>query len=175
MEVEWKAFDLRPGTPQGGIPRKDKPGEKRIGLAVEGHLGEMAQEAGLTMNRAPIVPFTRPAMEADEYAKSQGKFNQFHLAAFKAYWEAGKNLGDLAVLQQIAMDAGLDPAGLAQAILEHRYTDVVEEQVEFARQVGITGIPAFIMDRYLFMGAQPYDFFKMVADRVLQERVEAQG
>ena len=175
LTVEWKAFDLRPGIPQEGTPRTDRPGENKIGRPVDGALGETAREAGLVMNRAGLVPFTRPAMEAGEYAKSQERFDQFHKAAFKAYWEEGENLGDLGVLQRVAERVSLDPEGLARALRDHQYTGVVEEQVEFARKIGISGIPAFIVDRYLVVGAQPYDFFKMVVDRVLQERETDKG
>lgn len=126
------------------------------------------------MKRAPIVPYTRPAMEANEYAKSQGKFAAFHVALFKAYWEEGKNLGDPAVLQGVAQQVGLDPEGLNHALQDRRYANEVEEQVEYARHIGITGIPAFTIGRYLFMGAQPYDFFKMVVERVIQEQTAAE-
>ena len=173
--MEWKAFDLRPDTPPEGIPRYDKPGEHRIGALVDGHLGEMAQEAGLVMKRAPITAYTRPAMEAAEYAKSQDKFDEFHLALFKAYWEDGKNLGDRGVLQEIASQVGMNPEGLDQALREGHYAQIVEDQVEFARQIGITGIPAFVIGRYLFMGAQSYDFFKVVMERALQDQTSAQA
>ena len=167
--MEWKAFDLRPGTPPQGLPRPDTADQK-AGQVLAGHAGQAAQEAGLLMRRAPLVPHTRPAMEANEFAKEQGKFDPYHRALFKDYWEEGKNLGDPAVLQQAGERVGLDPAALGQALQEGRYRDAVEEQVQFARSVGITGIPAFIVDHYLFMGAQPYAFFKQVMDRVLEER-----
>ncbi len=135
----------------------------------------MAREAGLIMRRSPIVAYTRPSMEVGEFAKSQGKFDAYHLGALKAYWEDGKNLGDLKVLQEIGAAAGLDPQDVAQIVQERRYAQVVQDQVDFAHQAGITGIPAYIVGRYLFMGAQPYDFFKQVADKVLEEQQNLKG
>lgn len=172
VQVEWLAFDLRPNTPPEGIPRTDPPGEKRVGLPVDGHLGEMAQEAGIIMRRPPIVAYTRSSMEVGELAKAQGKFDDYHLGALKAYWEDGKNIGDLKVLQEIGAHAGLDPAEIAEVLQDRRYAQAVQGQVDFAHQIGITGIPAYIVGRYLFTGAQQYDFFKMVADKVLAEHEE---
>lgn len=170
--MEWQAFDLRPDTPPQGIPRSDRPGEKRISMPVDGHLGEAAAEAGLIMKRAPIVAYTRPAMQATEYAKSQGKFDEFHLALFKAYWEEGTNLGDIQALQKLGASVGLNAAELGTALQEGHYAQAVEDQVELAREIGITAIPAFIVGRYLFMGAQPYDFFKMVMERALEDQAK---
>ncbi len=169
VQVEWRAFDLRPGTPPEGLPRQDTP-EQRIGQPVTGHLGEAAQEAGLVMKRAPITPYTRLAMEANEYAKERGNFDAFHKNLFKAFWEKGVNLGDVAVLQREAERSGLDPAELGEVLRERRYAGIVEQQVQEARAIGITGIPAFIVERYLFTGAQPYPLFQRVVEQVLAER-----
>jgi len=169
--VDWQAFDLRPDTPPQGVPRQDKPGEQKIGKPVDGHLGELANEAGLTMIRAGMTPYTRPAMAACEYAKTAGKFDELHLALFKAYWERGENLGDTAVLQAAAASVGMDPAALAEALAGGAYAGQVQEQMDWAHSIGITGIPAFVVDdRYLLVGAQPYAVFKQLMDRVLEER-----
>lgn len=169
VSVEWKAFELRPGTPPQGIVRAPRPGDPEPGQPVTGHLGDMAQESGLVMRRAPVVPFTRPVFEAAEYAKAQGRFDEFHWAAFKAYWEDGKNLGDTAALKEIAYGSGLDPEGLKSCLETNQYTKTVEEQIEEAHHYGITGIPAFIIGKYLFMGAQPYEFFQKVVEQVQKE------
>ena len=123
------------------------------------------------MRRAGITPYTRLAMEAGEYAKSQGLFDSYHLALFKAYWEEGENLGDSAVLVGEADRVGLDTTGLRTVLEERSLAGEVEDQVRYAHEVGIQGIPAFIVDhRYLFTGAQPYEFFRKVMHQVMEER-----
>ncbi len=170
MAVEWKAFDLRPGTPPEGLPRPDTA-DQQAGQPLAGNAGKAALDAGLLMRRASITPFTRPAMAAGEYAKEHGKFDDYHRRLFKAYWEDGKNLGDISVLKEEAERVDLDSKDLGQALEEGRYDAEVEHQVRFAHEVGITGIPAFIVDsKYLFTGAQPYQFFKQVVDQVIEER-----
>ena len=123
------------------------------------------------MRRSSIIPYTRPAMAATEYAKEQGLFDPYHRGLFKAYWEDGKNLGDKTVLLDTAESAGLDRKELASALETGKYDQEVESQVRFAHEAGITGIPAFIVDnKYLFTGAQPYPVFKQVMDTVIEER-----
>lgn len=176
VDVEWKAFDLRPDTPPGGMPRKERPGQSPAGQPVDGHLGDLAREAGITMIRAPFTPYTRPAMQAGEYAKTVGKFDELHLGLFKAYWERGANLGDMAVLKQEAAAVGLDADDMEATLATGVFATEVQEQVDFAHRVGITGIPAFIVDgRYLLVGAQPYETFKQVMAKVLEERKAALG
>lgn len=170
LDVEWKAFDLRPGTPPQGIPRPPRHGDPEPGQPLTGPVGEAAEAAGLVMRRSNLIPYTRPAMELGEYAKAQGCFDAYHKLALRAYWEDGKNLGDATVLQELGEASGLEAEGLRRMLKERRYADAVEEAIQFAREVGIRGIPAYIIDRYLVVGAQPYPLFEQVADRVLRER-----
>ena len=150
---------MRPGTPPGGIPRIPKPG------AVDGfppNLIEYAKEVGLKLTRSSVVPCSLPALEVAEYAKGQGKFDQFHQAVFKAYWEEAKNIGLRDILLQIAQESGLDTAEVVSCLDEDRYTTLIKKQSEEAKQSGISGIPAFVIGSYLIEGAQPYSVFQGV-------------
>ncbi len=161
MQVDWKAYELRPGLPPEGIPRVPKPGEVN---GFQPHLILYADEAGLKMKRSPITPCSRPAMEVAEYAREQGKFDQFHLAVFKAYWEEAKNIGLRSVLRETAQESGLDAAEVERCLDEGRYTQVVRKQSEEARRSGINGIPAYVIGGRLIEGVPPYG--------VLQQAVE---
>jgi predicted DsbA family dithiol-disulfide isomerase len=50
----------------------------------------------------------------------------------------------------------------------------VQQQYQEALAHGINGIPAFTIGKYLFTGAHPYEFFKQVMDKVLEEGVLAE-
>jgi|TARA_B100000315_G_C14488657_1_gene546460 predicted DsbA family dithiol-disulfide isomerase len=99
-------------------------------------------------------------LEAAEYAKEQSKFDQFHLAIFKTYWEEGKNIGLTSILRDIAEKCGLDGDELEHRLNARRYTEKIEEQNEEARSLGINGVPAYIVGGYLVEGAQPYEIFQ---------------
>jgi predicted DsbA family dithiol-disulfide isomerase len=163
VEIEWRAYELRPGTPSGGISRVPKPG------AVDGfppNLIEYAEEVGLKLMRSPLIPCSLPAFEVAEYAKGQGKFDQFHRAVFKAYWEEAKNIGLRDILLQIAGESGLDTREVASCLDEGRYTKLIRKQSDEAKQLGINGIPAFVIGSCLIEGAQPYSVFQGVFEDV---------
>jgi predicted DsbA family dithiol-disulfide isomerase len=134
-------------------------------------LRSYAEEAGLIMKRASITPYTMYALEATEYAQEQGQFDDFHLAAYKAYWEDGKNLGDIAVIEELASKCGLNWPELSERLDSGYYRETVMSQFQQAVNLGIRGIPAFIVGNQLFTGAQPYDIFKLAMARA-QESME---
>ncbi len=155
--MEWRAFEIRPGTPVEGKPRRQKPGESNeLSPAVK----ELAEAISLPMIRPSFLASSRPALEAAEFAKEQGKFEEFHLAVFKAYWEDGRNIGLRSVLRDIAIECGLDADEMEKSLVEGRYAEEVDRQNEEARQMGINGIPAYIIGRYFVEGAQPYEVFQ---------------
>lgn len=164
--MEWKAYELRPGLPPEGIPRTPKPGEVN---GFPSYLNERAEALGLKLKRSPIVPCSRPALEAAEYAKEQGKFEPFHLAVFKAYWEEARNIGLISVIREIASAGGMNADEVESCLKEGRYTDTVKEQSEHAKQSGIKGIPAYIIGDFLIEGVEPYQFFQRAVEAALKK------
>ena len=164
MDLEWKAYELRPGLPPEGIPRTPKAGEIN---GFQPYLSERADDLGLKLKRPPIVPCSRLALEVAEYAKEQGKFDQFHLAVFKAYWEEAKNIGLRSVIHEIVQACGLDTDEVDRCLDEERYIQVIKTQSEEAKRAGINGIPAYIISSFLIEGVQPYQFFQRVMEEAL--------
>lgn len=130
----------------------------------------MAAEAGLPMGDRDWVSNSRPALEAAEYARDQGQFAPFHRAVFNAYFAEGRDIGKHDVLREIAAEVGLDADGMTDALNEGRYTDRVEDDLETSRQIGITGVPAFIIGNRAIVGAQPYEVFEHVMGLLGREK-----
>jgi predicted DsbA family dithiol-disulfide isomerase len=87
-------------------------------------------------------------------------------AIYAAYFEHGRDIGDVEVLVGIAVAAGLNGAAIRDALAAGAAETEVLADMDFARQVGITGVPFFIFnDRYAFSGAQPPEVIR----RVLQQ------
>ncbi len=170
VTVEGKAFLLRPDIPKEGAPRQPRPGEED-GLLSE-PLRTYAEQAGLIMRRAPLTSYTMYALEATEYAQQQGQFDAFHLAAYKAYWEDGKDLGDIAVIEELALKCGLNWPELSERLDSGYYRETVLAQFQQARGMNIRGIPAFLIGNQLFTGAQPYEIFKLAFARA-SESIQA--
>jgi predicted DsbA family dithiol-disulfide isomerase len=110
---------------------------------------------------------SRPALQAAEFAREQGRFDAMHHELLKAYWDEGRDVSDLSVLREVAAQAGVDVAGMEAAIAANRFGDYLDARRAEAEELGINGIPAHVIaERYLVMGAQPYDLFERVMAKV---------
>lgn len=146
-----------------------KPGEVAGGELSE-PLRTYTRESGLVMKRQAKTAYTLPALEATEWAKEKGNALAFHKELYRAYWEFSKDIEQVEVLQDVARQCGLDPDALKAALADGRYRKAVLGQHQEAMELGIHAIPGFVVGRYMFMGAQPLEFFQHVAQRVLAEQ-----
>lgn len=52
-----------------------------------------------------------------------------------------------------------------------KYTAHVAEQVRWAQQIGVTGVPTYVInDRYAIVGAQLYGTFKNALGQILNQK-----
>ncbi len=110
------------------------------------------------------------SLQATEFAQQQGKFMEYHHAAYVAYWDERVDLGDPSVLADIGHSVGLDGAALRQSLETGEHAERVMAQYHEALGYGINGIPTFVFDNLLFTGAQPYEVFQRVMDKALENR-----
>ncbi len=104
------------------------------------------------------------------YLTPEGKRAEVLDAIYAAYFEHGRDIGDAAVLVEIAEAAGLDGAAVAEALAGDAGQDEVLDDVAYARQVGISGVPFFIFNgKYAFSGAQPPEAIRRVLEQVAAE------
>ena len=56
---------------------------------------------------------------------------------------------------------------MQREVENEKYTAIVEEQVRRAYQIGVTGVPTYVInDRYAIVGAQPYEVFKRALEQI---------
>jgi predicted DsbA family dithiol-disulfide isomerase len=166
--VTWLPFELHPEAPVEGIPRETYFGGARW-EQMRKHLLGVAAEVGLTMEQRDVIINSRRALGAAEFAREQGKFDEMHHALFKAHWERTARLEEVDDLVRVGSGVGLDAEELRSAIEENRYDEVIDENRRVAASVGIDAIPAHIFGRrFLVVGAQPYEAFAQVVERLTQ-------
>ena len=166
--MEGRAYLLRPDTPKEGLLRQARSGETEDELSEP--IRSQVREAGLIMRPPPVTPNTLYALEATEYAQQHGKFMEFHHAAYKAYWEDRKDLGQLDVLAEVASSVSLNADEMIQCLETHEFSNRVMGQYQEALQHGIRGIPTFVVGNLLFTGAHPYDIFKSAMNQYLESQ-----
>jgi predicted DsbA family dithiol-disulfide isomerase len=137
---------------------------------MSSQMQSVAKSVGLTMRTRDVIINSRRALGAAELARERGLYGPMHHALFKAHWEGTGRLEDVDDLVRIGSDVGLDGADVREAVESGRYEAVIDENRQVATSAGIDAIPAHVFGRrYLVMGAQPYDVFKQVVDRLQRD------
>ena len=128
------------------------------------------EQYGLEINSGPFGINSRPALVADKYAESQGKGEAFHKAVMDAYWQQARSIEDTTILKEIAKQVGLTTENFETVLTEPIYDEEVSADIELAREYRLDGVPALVFaERYLVVGAQPYDTLKQVIEKIQEE------
>jgi predicted DsbA family dithiol-disulfide isomerase len=90
--------------------------------------------------------------EGTLYAKEKGRDGAFHHAAARAYWERGEDLGDIAVVQGIAEECGLDWNEMSGRLELGHYRQQVMDEYERAKSLGVGGTPTYFIADTLLPG-----------------------
>ncbi len=116
----------------------------------------MAERLGMKLILPPVQPRSRLAHEAAHWARSQGRFDQYNAAVFRAFFERGEDIGDIAVLTRLAADVGLDAQSLGRALDTRDFRRAVLADQQLAHALRVSGVPAFVADRQAMLsGVQP--------------------
>ncbi len=133
----------------------------------EERLKQMADAYGMDFASTKRIYNTRLAHEATEFAREQGRGNEFHRIIFRKVYAEGEDPSNWEVLRAAAAEAGLDADAMQRAVEAGAYTENVAEQVQFAYQIGVSGVPTYVINgRYAVVGAQPYDVFARVIEKL---------
>ena len=101
------------------------------------------------------------ALSLTELARDRGLHRPVHDRLMDAYWEEARNIGDPEVLRELAVEVGLAEDEVAAAIDDGGLAERVRASTAQAQSLGVTGVPAFVLDnRLLVLGAQPRDVFE---------------
>ena len=124
---------------------------------VRDHLSRVAAELGLPFGTREKTYNSRLAQELGKLAEKQGFGERFHMAAFKAYFADGLNIGLESALMELGISVGLS-ADLVRDALEGRtFKDAVDRDWNRSHQMGVTAVPTFMMNGLSLVGAQPYE------------------
>jgi predicted DsbA family dithiol-disulfide isomerase len=170
VDVEWRPFYLYWDTPPEGRELPAYVTRARAGGSEE-RLKSMANSYGMDFRSTERIYNTRMAHEATEFARDNGKGNEFHKALFRRVYAEGQDPSKWPVLRSTAEEVGLNANEMQELVESQRYTQHVEEQVRWAQQIGVTGVPTYVInDRYAVVGAQPYKVFKNALTQIMNQK-----
>ena len=133
---------------------------------MQEHLQKLAAHFGIhDLKQSDRIPNTRRALALAEVARDQGKLDAFRERAMHAHWRDGMDLENDADLRTIANDARLSADAVDQSKNDPRYLARVGDTRDEANELGIRGIPTFVIGQYGMSGAQQYEAFAQLAER----------
>jgi predicted DsbA family dithiol-disulfide isomerase len=136
----------------------------------EERLRSIANAYGLEFASTDRIYNTRLAHEATEYAREHGKGNEFHKIVFRNVYAEQQDPSQWAVLRAAANETGLNADEMQREVEGGKYTANVAEQVNWAYQIGVSGVPTYVInDRYAVVGAQPYEVFKNALEQIMKQ------
>ena len=108
---------------------------------------------------------SRLAQEVAKWAETKAGGDAVHGALFKTYFVDGRNIGDSAVLVEVARSVGLPADEAAEALRERRYRTGVDGDWAKSREYGVTSVPTFVSGGRGVVGAQPYEVLVQLVDQ----------
>ena len=177
LEIEWHPFQLNPDMPREGMDRQAyleaKFGGKDGAAQVYGRIAETAKAAGLTnvdLDAIQRTPNTLDAHRLIHWSGLEGRQTAAVSRLFKAYFEEAKDIGDTAVLLDIAEGIGLDRAMIERLFESDADLDDIRARDEHARARGVTGVPTFVLaNTHVVPGAQPPELWIKVLDEISEQ------
>ena len=170
VDVEWRPFYLYFDTPPEGRELPDYIKQKRA-QGSDQRLKEIANSYGQPFRSTERIYNTRLAHEATEYAREHGKGNEFHKVLFRKVYAEGQDPSHWDVLRSVAEEVALNPDEMQREVENEKYTATVVDRVRWAYQIGVTGVPTYVINnQYAIVGAQPYEVFKGALEQIMNQK-----
>jgi predicted DsbA family dithiol-disulfide isomerase len=154
-------FPLHPDTPAEGRSLEELFQGRNIRnidvRAAQARLHALMDVEGLPYALRTRTYNSRLAQEVAKWAETKFEGEAIHDALFKAYFVDGRNIGDSAVLVDVARSVGLPASEAADVLKERRYRAGVDADWAKSREYGVTGVPTFVSGGHGVVGAQPYE------------------
>ncbi|MEM8750828.1 MAG: DsbA family oxidoreductase [Pseudomonadota bacterium] len=163
VTVTWRPYQLDPTLPPEGRDRREYLETKFGGPERAKEIYSRIEDAGREENLAfdfksiAVSPNTLDAHRVIRWSINEGQEVQDKLVErlFELFFTEGVNIGQHDVLIKAADEAGMDAAVVAALLATDQDKDAVSQEIATAQQMGVTGVPCFIIDnKYAVMGAQ---------------------
>ena len=174
VSAVWKPFELNPDMPKGGVERRAyrlaKFGSLDYSDQLDARVREKGREAGLEFrhDRMLRTPNTFDCHRLIRFALAEGRQSEVVEGLFRAYFTEGRDIGDHAVMADVAEAAGLERGAVAAMLEGDQGAAEVARELTHARALGISGVPSFVI------GGAPITSGAMPAD-MLAQAIAANG
>lgn len=139
--------------------------------AMHENVQNRANAVGLTYHFDILKPTNSfDAHRLIHLAAKHGKQSEMVEKLSAAYLTEGKHIGDVETLINIAKETGLDEKETEQMLHSEDLSYEVRTDEQEARQLGISGVPYFVINRkYGISGGQPNEVFSEALENIWKE------
>lgn len=164
LTIDWKGLEIHPEFPPQGKKRTKTLKSKSFAETIR----EMAKEDNIEIKLPGYATNSRLSLEASEFAKIKGKFLEFHIGIYEAYFLEGRNIGDIEIVLDIGEKAGLHRSDLVECLNKRTMFDNIEANKKEAEDNIILGVPTFIFGNFPVHGNQSTQTMRHIIKRALE-------
>jgi predicted DsbA family dithiol-disulfide isomerase len=161
IAVRWRPYQLDPSIPAGGVDRraylKNKFRDDKRLDEIHARLTALGAEVGIAYRFEQIAraPNTLDAHRLIRWALAADVQDRIVERLFQLYFEEGRDIGERALLVEVAREGGMDGEAVEQGFVDGDDVDAVRAEIAQAQSIGVTGVPFFIFaSRFGVPGAQ---------------------
>jgi predicted DsbA family dithiol-disulfide isomerase len=180
VDVSYRAFELDPTVPPGGIDLADylsrKFGSPAALDRVHDRLAGVGADVGIDFRwdgkrRVNTFDAHRLAVWGEDVGDIGVRAALEH-RLFRAYFTENLDVSDHTVLAGLAAEVDLDPVAASEALATGAGADRVRDEEARAAELGISAVPTFVIEgRWAIPGAQDVDTFVQVLQRAAERIV----
>jgi len=157
VEVKYTQFPLHPETPAEGMTLEQLFAGRLFDLeAAQARLTALMAEQGLPYGERTHTFTSRLALVLAKWGELRPGGEAIHDALFRGYFVDGVNLAQIDNLVEIAGTVGLSEEKAREVLESRSFSGSVDSDWDRAAELGITGVPTFVMNSKGVVGAQPY-------------------
>ena len=179
ITLVWRPFQLDASIPEGGVDRKEYM-EKKFGTERAKSVGNTIKEFGTAVgidfrfDKIERSPNTLDSHRLIRWAGTAGCQNEMVDILFRRYFEDGEDIGSHDILIDAATESGMDADIVRDLLSKDADKDLIRREDEMARQMGIQGVPSFVVNsQWVMVGAQEPETLVKMFNKLLSKEAEA--
>lgn len=166
VEVVYHSFELDPGAVDTGETNIQMLA-KKLGMPVaqarqaEDRVAALAEAEGLGYQPERPIGNTFDLHRVIHLGKAHGVQAELITGLYHAHFAQNRPVFEAGVIATVAANAGLAAEDVRKVLDSDSYAEAVREDEEQARQLGISGVPFYVLDMAIGVsGAQPVQAFE---------------
>lgn len=182
VDIRWRPYQLDETIPREGVDRQEYLNRKFGGSERAKQIYQAVSDAGdqeeipFEFSKIKRSPNTIDAHRLIRWAATTDLQDEMVERLFSLYFIEGSDVGSPEVLMQAAKDVGLDLEIITDLIETDADRDLVAKEVGLAREMGVNGVPCFIVaNKYAVMGAEQPEVILRALELAVSDQSAADG